>query len=632
MKTIALDFETYYSAAYSIGETGLFNYVRHPEFDPYMISLYGDGVSYVGRPEDFDWSSIIGEPFVFVSHHRNFDETVWDEAKARGIIPTTVKPADWFCSMELCSFIGAPRGLKNAARIRLGLEMSKEVRDSMKGKKLSDVEDDALTALLDYALLDAKACYDLWVKHEKEWPAHERAVARLTYTQMKRGFAIDLPMLEAKIPGVEAANKAAYAGIPWAGTLDDNGKEVKPTSPKALKKWCETNGEEVPTTTNAKDPRFIRWLEEHPHIEVVGAMQRFRSSNALLKKSKQLLSRSQSGIFNHELKYHWCDTGRFSGGFEDEREDSSSINIQNLPRAEMFGLDLRSAFVPRPGKQFCIADLNAIEPRCSAWLRGDTKMLDLLRAGEDVYQAHAKLTMGYKGNDLKKDDPDMRYLCKVQILSLTYGTGWFKFMNSAIAEGASMRIFEAPVTKADVKDFDRYIAFTRQEEQFLTLTTPEKLIWGINAWKIVQQFRAENSDLCGKQGWWKKFEDDCKRCVNGDYKIELPSGRFLRYFGVQTTGGLTVLKRENEKRERIWGSFFYENVCQAMARDVLCHSMMNVEEAGYDTLANVHDEVIAEADLGDTCDRALAAMIKPPEWASDLPLKSSLVLANCYEK
>ena len=39
-----------------------------------------------------------------------------------------------------------------------------------------------------------------------------------------------------------------------------------------------------------------------------------------------------------------------------------------------------------------------------------------------------------------------------------------------------------------------------------------------------------------------------------------------------------------------------ENAVQAIARDIMCHGMINTENAGYETCFSVHDEAIALVD------------------------------------
>jgi hypothetical protein len=45
--------------------------------------------------------------------------------------------------------------------------------------------------------------------------------------------------------------------------MDENGDAVKPLAATALKKWLKKqNIEPVPSTTEAKNPEFMKWQEE----------------------------------------------------------------------------------------------------------------------------------------------------------------------------------------------------------------------------------------------------------------------------------------------------------------------------------------------------------------------------------
>ena len=50
---------------------------------------------------------------------------------------------------------------------------------------------------------------------------------------------------------------------------------------------------------------------------------------------------------------------------------------------------IRTAFVPRPGCRFIVADFSAIEARVIAWLAGEQWRLQVFRQGGDIYCASA---------------------------------------------------------------------------------------------------------------------------------------------------------------------------------------------------------------------------------------------------
>jgi DNA polymerase len=76
------------------------------------------------------------------------------------------------------------------------------------------------------------------------------------------------------------------------------------------------------------------------------------------------------------------------------------------------------------------------------------------------------------------------------------------------------------------------------------------------------------------------------------------------------------------QRIRSYGGKFFENLCQAVARDIMAHNMMRIEEAGYEIQLTVHDEVVTEApDNNNFNAKHLSSLLAAvPEWAPGLPL------------
>ena len=60
MRVFAIDFETYYDKEVSITKLGWKGYFNHPQFDPYMVTVYAEDdegkYEFVGNPKNLDWS------------------------------------------------------------------------------------------------------------------------------------------------------------------------------------------------------------------------------------------------------------------------------------------------------------------------------------------------------------------------------------------------------------------------------------------------------------------------------------------------------------------------------------------------------------------------------------------------
>lgn len=68
-----------------------------------------------------------------------------------------------------------------------------------------------------------------------------------------------------------------------------------------------------------------------------------------------------------------------------------------------------------------------------------------------------------------------------------------------------------------------------------------------------------------------------------------------------------------------------ENATQAFARDVLAHNMPSIEQAGYEIVLSVHDELLTETpdDARYTADALSRMMATAPDWAPGIPLAAA---------
>jgi DNA polymerase len=111
--------------------------------------------------------------------------------------------------------------------------------------------------------------------------------------------------------------------------------------------------------------------------------------------------------------------------------------------------------------------------------------------------------------------------------------------------------------------------------------------------------------------------------VNGAEPYEFDSS-VIEFFG-------------NDSRTRKWakqqtyGAKLVENITQAVSRDIMANSMLILEEAGYEIVLTVHDEIISEKGDGEKDDFKIL-MEKTPDWAKDLPITVEAYEAMRYKK
>lgn len=593
MKSFAIDFETYYDKLVNISTLGSHHYVRAS--DVYMVSIANDEFQWVGHPEEAPWDKLRGAHLV--AHNMSFDGTVLKFLQERGLVPADVGAGGMDCTADLAAYFQRPRNLKGACETMLGgyQEIDKSMRDYMKGRFWYEVPPDMQRKMLDYAMQDSLACWELWETWGPEWPAVERKASRHTRELLWRGVRVDRDRLEKSIADLSVKVWQAKQEIPWVDDVSDEDLEGdKPLSRNAFNEQCRKHGLTPPASLAATDDEACLWFAEneaaHPWIT---APTRLRRINALLKKVQAIKHRiREDGRMSVELKYFGAEaTGRWSG--------AGGVNMQNLPRDEMFGVDMRSLFIPDEGRLFGISDLGQIEPRCGASMVGDEDLLNKVREGFPIYEAHARSTMGWSGGKLKDEDPDRYRLAKARILGLGYGAGGERFQGMAkILAGLVISREEADFQVRDFRDSNPKI---------------------VSAWRRIEKILTEAA----------LAKEDCE--------FTLPSGRNIRYFSPECVGfgfnrKLIAATKQSGPSIRWWGSKVFENLIQGFARDVMRDCVLRVEKAGFPVAFHVHDEVIAQVGSEADAKELTRLMTTNPDWLPGVPLASESTTATHYLK
>ena len=122
----------------------------------------------------------------------------------------------------------------------------------------------------------------------------------------------------------------------------------------------------------------------------------------------------------------------------------------------------------------------------------------------------------------------------------------------------------------------------------------------------------------------------------------LPSGRSLVYlnprlqpnrFGRMALTFEGIDAANKWSRQETYSGKLVENATQAIARDLLTAAMLRMEQAGFEIVAHVHDEVIIEAPTGQyAVNEVCEIMNQAPAWCQDLPLSSAGYKGNYYFK
>ncbi len=294
---------------------------------------------------------------------------------------------------------------------------------------------------------------------------------------------------------------------------------------------------------------------------------------------------------------------------------------------EVTSAALRGALVAPPGKKLVVADLNAIEGRVAAWVAGEQWKCEAYARGDDLYVLAYAASFHKPAAEVTKAE---RQIGKVEELALGFGGAAGAFGTMAAMYGVELPDDEVrAVVKAWRAANPKIVAFWWALEdavKAVTTTTDGQRELGPLTIK--------------KRGAW--------------LRIILPSGRSLSYAqpkieyetkvsGTSAQGAFKETREQftymglnqyTRKWERIssYGGKLFENVVQAIARDVLVEAMKRCGAAGFDTVLTVYDEIIAEAAMERTVGEMVDLMTTVPHWAPGLPLAANGFETDRYRK
>ena len=465
----------------------------------------------------------------------------------------------------------------------------------MSGKKWSEMSDDFKEEVSEYALKDSVLCLRLWETLQDKWPQTERDISRVNRKIVQTGIPIDTDLLESQLVTIKQALFEAEENIPWVG-------EKPLLSRAAFDAQCLLVGLEPPTSLAQADEEAQKWLEENSqHHKWIMAVKDWRRINALKKKLESFdYATLPDKRFYGGCMYFGAHTGRFSGS-------GGNLNLQNLPRSDLFGVNLRNLIRPAEGYKLVVVDLSQIEVRTLCRLAKDKEMLNEIANTSDIYEAFAIRFGLWSEADgiLKKKNPKLRHDVKTMVLGCGYGAGVSRF--------------------ASMSNIPEAEAATR-----------------------VQRYRSKMSKV--KDLWYEYNEDiaganEANKTIRTEFTVDLPNGRVLNYgvlregYGENKRGPREFIgkvpRNGRQVDVRLWGGLIAENASQALARDIFSDMLLRVDKMGYKIIMHVHDELVIEAaeeDAEETLLGVTQIMSTPPEWILDIPLDAEGSILACYEK
>lgn len=458
-----------------------------------------------------------------------------------------------------------------------------------------------------------------------------------------------------------------------------------PNSVPQLLEWMNARGVDMPNMQAETIEQYRRMLQaagKDLEDEVLQNRQ-FLSKSSISKYERMLHYTSNNpkrrarGLF----QYYGSHTGRWAG---------RGIQLQNLPRMHYKQEELeelvylvqhqdfdflemivdsvpatisaltRTAIVAPAGFLLYVSDLNSIEARVSAWIAGVQWRLDVFKTTGKIYESSASMMFDVPVEEITKDSP-LRQQGKVAELALGYGGGAGAMaqmdFNGEVRPDLSDDAKRAYAEKKGL-DADDPIDWALLEEQMIEANYDRlKRLWREASPEIPAMWRKlENAAITAYK---KRVRVNLVKGIyfeirRGTLFIGLPSGRELAYPEiylkpklVKPKGNQTFKPFERDviyyktlaaghwRSESTYGGKLFENIVQAVARDILMDAIRYIEtsDVPFRVVGHVHDEVITEAPAGADLEQLNDILRRPVHWADkDLVLDAAGFTSPFYMK
>ena len=641
MKTVFLDYETFYSREFSLRKMTPVEYVLDHRFECIGCGIKeGKGEPYWldGDQLPAFFASLDPRDTILVSHNALFDQciTAWRYNFVPLLMVDTLGVSRALLGHELKSL-----SLSKVAE-HLGLGVKGGTIHKVEGMTGADIKASGLyDEYVDYCLNDVTLCAGIYEKlvTSRRFPVPELVVMDMVLRcAIQPQLRLDTHALAKHLATVQAQKEALLSQI---GNID---KSELMSNDKFAELLREI-GVEPPTKTSmatgketyafAKtDPEFIA-LEEHenPVVQALVAARLGFKSTLEETRTQRFLTIANLGWpeapktplplkYSGNQVHHNTPTSqtkalmpmplRYSGAHTHRLSGDWNLNVQNMPR----GGALRSALIAPPGHLVLAADASQIEARVVAWLCNQEDLVEEFAQGVDVYSSFASKV--FKKPIDKKNNPTERFIGKTAILGLGYGLGWQKFQRTIKLQSKAQTGKQIDLTDDEAKEI-----VTTYRDAYSNI----KSVWqSLN--KQINVLAAKDDDEI------EHFQ--FKSVVIKPGKILLPSGLHLSYHDlheeedgwVYTFGG---------KPKRLYGGALLENITQALARIIVMDAARRLRPKlamhGVQLALQVHDELVyvVPQDLGAVCKAlVLDEMCARPTWAKSLPLAAEADLGRSY--
>lgn len=570
---------------------------------------------------------------------RNYPELFHGYGNPQDSVSDYLDPESWRCSMVASAYLGLPLTLAGVGAV-LKLEQQKMTEgkaliryfcvpyDTIHGvPKFRSPADapDKWQIFKAYNKRDVETEMEIEAKISK-FPVPQSVWEEYILDQKinDRGIQVNMPFVQNAIQIGDTVKKALTEKL-----SDITGLE-NPNSVQQMKNWLSERGLEMQSLGKKEVQEQL--LTAPTHIREVLQLRQQTSKSSV----KKYTAMQNAVCHDHRARGMF----QFYGANRTGREAGRIIQLQNLPQNHLPDLEeardlvlsgdidaldmlyedipdtlsqlIRTAFIPKKGYQFIVADFSAIEARVIAWLAGETWRMESFARGEDIYCASASRIFGVPVVKHGKNG-HLRQKGKVAELACGYG-GSVGAMKAMGADALGLSDAELKQIVTDWREASPHIV---------------QLWWDVEvaAMKAVRQKTSAET-----HGIIFSYE-------SGFLFVQLPGGRRLAYvkprIGENRFGGESITywgvgTSKRWERLETYSGKLVENIIQGIARDLLFYSMKTLSDCFI--VGHIHDEIIIECtkdtSLSDICEQ----MSVTPKWADGLLLRADGYECNFYKK
>lgn len=641
---MGIDIETYSSAP--LPRCGVYRYCDAPDFEILLFSYAFDDEPVqtidLARGETLpkEVISALEDPDIIkVAYNAQFERVCLSRYLGHWL-----DPHQWRCTMVMAAYLTLPGRLADAA-VALGTTEKKmeEGKDLIRyfsvpckpsktnGGRTRNLPTDAPEKWAVYRQYNAqdveteraiRKALEKYSLPEQEWELYA-----LDQQINDRGVRVDKKLVKNAI-----AVDAVFAQAAYQRAKELTGLE-NPGSVNQLKAWLAD--QDMPMESLARKIVQEKAAQTDGIVAELLNLRLELSKTSVKKYEAMARCVCRDGRVHGLLQFYGANrTGRWAGRL---------VQAQNLPQNHLPDLDLareivktgdeelldtlyasvpgtlseliRTAFIPKDGCRFLVADFSAIEARVLAWLANEEWVLEEFRGKGKIYEATASRMFHIPQESIVKGNPNYEYRQKGKqaTLSCGYGGG----VGALKAMGAKMPEEEMqPLVDAWRAANPNIVAF-----------------WSALDRAARTVIRKKTSARVGKVTLY--WQDD-------KMFMRLPSGRNLCYqsphftgnrFGSDAIGYYAPNAAGQRVVQESFGGKLAENATQAIARDILAHALLTLEKNGYPVIFHVHDEAVIEMSIGQgALEEACRLMAIAPNWAEELPLRADGYECMYYRK